>query len=68
MSGLQVVELPSDERGNVDLAALRQACDDTVAGLMLTNPTRSGCSRNTCAKWLTRSTAAAAWSTAMAPT
>ena len=42
MSGLQVVELPSDERGNVDLAALRQACDDTVAGLMLTNPNTLG--------------------------
>ncbi len=42
MSGLQVVELPSDDRGNVDLAALRQACDDTVAGLMLTNPNTLG--------------------------
>jgi len=42
MSGLQVIELPSDDRGNVDLAALRQACDDTVAGLMLTNPNTLG--------------------------
>jgi glycine dehydrogenase subunit 2 len=42
MSGLQVVELPSDERGNVDLAALRQACDNTVAGLMLTKPNTLG--------------------------
>jgi glycine dehydrogenase subunit 2 len=42
MSGMQVVELPSDERGNVDLAALRAACDDTVAGLMLTNPNTLG--------------------------
>ena len=42
MSGMQVVELPSDDRGNVDLAALRAACDDTVAGLMLTNPNTLG--------------------------
>jgi glycine dehydrogenase subunit 2 len=42
MSGLRVVELPSDARGNVDLEALRKECDDTVAGLMLTNPNTLG--------------------------
>ncbi len=42
MSGLKVVQLPSDERGNVDLEALRAACDDTVVGLMLTNPNTLG--------------------------
>ena len=42
MAGLQVVELPSDARGNIDLQALRQACDDTVAALMLTNPNTLG--------------------------
>jgi glycine dehydrogenase subunit 2 len=42
MSGLEVVELPSDSRGNVDLEALRAACDETVAGLMLTNPNTLG--------------------------
>ncbi|MGQ9502026.1 MAG: aminomethyl-transferring glycine dehydrogenase subunit GcvPB [Anaerolineae bacterium] len=42
MAGLTVVQLPSDKRGNVDLAALKQACDDTVAGLMLTNPNTLG--------------------------
>ncbi len=42
MGGFTVVELPSDERGNVDLKALRAACDDTVAGLMLTNPNTLG--------------------------
>ncbi len=42
MSGLEVVELPSDDRGNVDLEALRAACDETVAGLMLTNPNTLG--------------------------
>jgi len=42
MSGLDVIELPSDERGNVDLAALREACDHTVVGLMITNPNTLG--------------------------
>jgi len=42
MSGLKVVEIKSDERGNVDLEALRAECDDTVAGLMLTNPNTLG--------------------------
>jgi glycine dehydrogenase subunit 2 len=42
MSGLEVVELPSDARGNMDLQALRAACDDTVAGLMITNPNTLG--------------------------
>ncbi|HAD07339.1 MAG TPA: aminomethyl-transferring glycine dehydrogenase subunit GcvPB, partial [Anaerolineaceae bacterium] len=38
MSGYEVVHIPSDSRGNVDIEALRAACDETVAGLMLTNP------------------------------
>ena len=42
MSGLRVVELTSDSHGNVDLDALRQECDDTLAGLMLTNPNTLG--------------------------
>jgi glycine dehydrogenase subunit 2 len=42
MSGLRVVELKSDARGNIDLDALRQQCDDTLAGLMLTNPNTLG--------------------------
>jgi glycine dehydrogenase subunit 2 len=42
MSGLEVIEVPSDERGNVDLEALRTVCDDTVCGLMLTNPNTLG--------------------------
>jgi glycine dehydrogenase subunit 2 len=42
MSGLRVVQVPSDERGNVDLAALEEVCDDTVIGLMLTNPNTLG--------------------------
>jgi glycine dehydrogenase subunit 2 len=42
MSGMQVVQIPSDERGNVDLEALQAECDDTLAGLMLTNPNTLG--------------------------
>ena len=42
MSGFKVVELPSDKRGNVDLQALKNVCDDTVVGLMLTNPNTLG--------------------------
>jgi len=42
MGGLQVVQIPSDERGNVDLEALKTECDDTVIGLMLTNPNTLG--------------------------
>ncbi len=42
MTGLEVVQIPSDERGNVDLAALQSPVDDTVIGLMLTNPNTLG--------------------------
>jgi len=42
MSGMRVVEIKSDGRGNIDLAALQAECDDTLAGLMLTNPNTLG--------------------------
>jgi glycine dehydrogenase subunit 2 len=42
MAGLQVVELPSDKNGDVDLNALRAALDDTVAGMMITVPSTLG--------------------------
>jgi len=42
MTGLEVVELKSGPRGNVDLEALRPHCDDTLAGIMLTNPNTLG--------------------------
>jgi glycine dehydrogenase subunit 2 len=42
MSGYEVVSLPTDARGNVDLQALRAVTDETVAGLMLTNPNTLG--------------------------
>jgi glycine dehydrogenase subunit 2 len=42
MSGMNVVELRSDSRGNVDLEALKPHLDDNLAGLMLTNPNTLG--------------------------
>jgi glycine dehydrogenase subunit 2 len=42
MSGLRMVELPSDERGNVDLEALEAQICDRVVGLMITNPNTLG--------------------------
>ncbi len=42
MAGYEAVELPSNERGDVDLDALRAACDDTVAGMMITFPNTLG--------------------------
>jgi len=42
MSGMRVIELKSDSRGNVDLKALQAECDETLAGLMLTNPNTLG--------------------------
>jgi glycine dehydrogenase subunit 2 len=42
MSGFKVVPIPSDERGNVDIDSLKMECDETLAGLMLTNPNTLG--------------------------
>jgi len=42
MSGMEIVELPSDERGNTDLDALKAECDETLAGIMITNPNTLG--------------------------
>lgn len=46
MAGLEVIELPSDDEGNVDLAALREACAGenaaTIAGMMITVPSTLG--------------------------
>jgi len=42
MAGLNALEIPSDDRGNIDVQALKAACDGTVAGLMLTNPNTLG--------------------------
>ncbi|MBE0411484.1 MAG: aminomethyl-transferring glycine dehydrogenase subunit GcvPB, partial [Anaerolineales bacterium] len=42
MSGMKVVELRSDARGNIDLETLKQHCNDELAGLMVTNPNTLG--------------------------
>ncbi len=42
MAGYRTVEVPSDERGCVDIEALRAIVDENVAGLMLTNPNTLG--------------------------
>ena len=42
MVGFTVTHLPSDSEGCVDLEALKANLDDTVAGLMLTNPNTVG--------------------------
>jgi len=42
MVGYQTIQIVSDARGNVSLEDLRAHCDDTVAGLMLTNPNTLG--------------------------
>jgi len=45
MAGFEAVELPSDKKGNVDIAALRKVCDeqgDEIAGMMITVPNTLG--------------------------
>jgi glycine dehydrogenase subunit 2 len=42
MAGFTAVELPSDARGNVNLDAVRAACDHSLAGIMMTNPNTLG--------------------------
>jgi glycine dehydrogenase subunit 2 len=42
LGGYQTVTVPSDERGCVDVAALRDRLDEDVAGIMLTNPNTLG--------------------------
>jgi glycine dehydrogenase subunit 2 len=42
MAGMEAVQIPSDARGNVDLARLREQLDGRTAGLMVTNPNTLG--------------------------
>jgi hypothetical protein len=42
MAGFEVVTIPSDARGNVDLEAVRAAVGPDTAGLMITNPNTLG--------------------------
>ncbi|MDR7465882.1 MAG: aminomethyl-transferring glycine dehydrogenase subunit GcvPB [Armatimonadota bacterium] len=42
MAGYQVITVKSDARGNLDVQALREAMDSSVAAIMLTNPNTLG--------------------------
>jgi glycine dehydrogenase subunit 2 len=42
LGGYEVVTVPSDDRGCVDMAALAVVLDEDVAGIMLTNPNTLG--------------------------
>jgi glycine dehydrogenase subunit 2 len=42
MLGFEVVNIPTDPEGNADLAVVSSVCDDTVAGIMITNPNTLG--------------------------
>lgn len=42
MAGFEPINIPSDSRGNVNLEFLKSVCDETIAGLMLTNPNTLG--------------------------
>ncbi len=42
MAGFNVIEIPSDDKGMVDLEALEAATDDTTAAFMITNPNTLG--------------------------
>lgn len=42
MAGFQVVPVPTDTNGDVDLNALQALCDDTIAAIMVTNPNTLG--------------------------
>ena len=42
MSGFDIVNIPTDDRGNINLSVLSEACNKSTAGLMLTNPNTLG--------------------------
>jgi len=42
MAGCIALEVPSDQDGNVDLEAVRAACNERLVGIMLTNPNTLG--------------------------
>ncbi len=42
MAGFTVVEVPSDQNGNIDIDALRSIVGEKTAGLMITNPSTLG--------------------------
>jgi len=44
MAGYSIIEIKSDEKGLVDIEALKAVLDDEIAGFMLTNPNTLGIS------------------------
>ncbi len=42
MSGLEIVSVPTDANGDIDLSALKGLCSEEMAGLMITNPNTLG--------------------------
>lgn len=42
MAGMEVIEIPSDANGDVDLDALNDVCGDDIAGMMITVPNTLG--------------------------
>ncbi len=42
MAGFDAVQIPSDDEGNADLEAVKAACGEDVAGIMITNPNTLG--------------------------
>jgi glycine dehydrogenase subunit 2 len=42
MAGCIALEVPSDQDGNVDLEAVRAACNERLVGIMVTNPNTLG--------------------------
>lgn len=42
MAGFVTQTIPSNKHGNIDIKALKTALDDTVAGIMITNPNTLG--------------------------
>ena len=42
MAGYEVLEVPTNDNGTVDIEVLKNIVDETVAGLMLTNPNTVG--------------------------
>jgi glycine dehydrogenase subunit 2 len=42
VAGFDIVEIASDKNGHIDLNALKEALNDEIAGLMLTNPSTLG--------------------------
>ncbi len=42
VSGMEVVEIKSNDRGMVDIDALKEVLNDEIAGMMLTNPNTLG--------------------------